>query len=289
LKTISSLSAIIFLTFIAGFIPANASNCVNTNNECVIVGQWEFAIALGLGGRSNPLVDGDDIPLLLIPKISYYGESIFFEDLTLGYTFHDRPSLMISAITTLNYDSLYFNRRDGRNIFVDLSSEVALPGDAASGNSEGQISVNDINHRSTTLLAGIEFINYNSWGEFQLQLLTDINQISNGHQIGLNVLFPYNTYQWDISYELGIIWKSEDLVNYYYGISLEESNSLISPYFTEASLNSFLKFNMTRTLSKNWRTDILIKTEWLGKEITNSPLVEDKMVSTLFFGATYHF
>src|SRR5690554_2272695 len=98
---------------------AKANPCGPEQSDCVAVGEWEFSLGIGLGLRSNPVVNGNDIPLVLIPQVSYYGQRFFIENLELGYTLIDRPKVQFNALLTPGGDGLYFFRSGWRNIVLD--------------------------------------------------------------------------------------------------------------------------------------------------------------------------
>ncbi|MCI2285787.1 MipA/OmpV family protein [Colwellia sp. MSW7] len=101
---------------------AYATDCQKESEHCAEIGKWNFSVSLGAGMVSNPLHGGNNIPLVVIPTISYYGENIFFENNTLGYSFFENDHFIISAIGKLNYEKSYFSRRHPENILVDSST-----------------------------------------------------------------------------------------------------------------------------------------------------------------------
>ena len=48
-----------------------------------------MSVSLGIGSRSNPVMGESDIPLVVIPQISYYGKRFFLENLDLGVTLYE--------------------------------------------------------------------------------------------------------------------------------------------------------------------------------------------------------
>ena len=66
------------LTIIAVVNQAHAAgekdDCKARSENCVTIGRWNFSIEIGAGIRTNPLVNGKDIPLVVIPQLSYYGQ-----------------------------------------------------------------------------------------------------------------------------------------------------------------------------------------------------------------------
>lgn len=89
--------------------------------DCVPVNEWQVNLALGLGARENPLVDGKHTPLILMPEVTWYGKRFFINNLELGATLYENKRHQLNAIVTPGYQQMHFNRWDPFNFF-DSSS-----------------------------------------------------------------------------------------------------------------------------------------------------------------------
>ena len=87
----TNLKYLIFLLFIIS--PSVYAQCSPADNDCVPVGEWKFSIALGAGVITNPLNEGDNIPLVIVPNFSYYGEQVFIDNNALGFTFYESDAV----------------------------------------------------------------------------------------------------------------------------------------------------------------------------------------------------
>src|SRR3984957_11154517 len=121
------------LAILAGFtcvqIAKADDDCKGPSDDCVAIGRWNFSVALGAGVRTNPLVNGKDIPLVLIPEFSYYGKRFFIDNLDLGFTLAETAANTFNLIATPGYDRVYFYRSDLQNFFIGFppnSSTAAL-------------------------------------------------------------------------------------------------------------------------------------------------------------------
>jgi outer membrane scaffolding protein for murein synthesis (MipA/OmpV family) len=83
--------------------------------DCVAVGDWRVSVGLGAGVRSNPLHQGEDIPLVVLPEVSYYGERFFLDNLEMGFTLFEDRRHQFNLLLTPGYDQMYFNRWDPFN------------------------------------------------------------------------------------------------------------------------------------------------------------------------------
>merc|ERR1711965_8443 len=46
---------------------------------------WRIGFSAGLGERSNPLINSDDIPIYGVIQLSYFGERFFFDNGDIGW------------------------------------------------------------------------------------------------------------------------------------------------------------------------------------------------------------
>lgn len=106
----------VFLLLLSFSLDAVAQSACQEN--CVEVGAWRVNVGMGLGMRSNPLRGGADIPLVLLPEVSYYGERFFLKNLEMGFTLFEDKRHQFNALITPGYDQMYFNRWDPFN-FTD--------------------------------------------------------------------------------------------------------------------------------------------------------------------------
>src|SRR5262249_19054511 len=92
--------------------------CKTVSPDCVVVGDWDLSVSLGIGTRTNPIVGKSDIPLYVIPELSYYGKHVFLEGLEPGVTLYEGETHTFNLIASPGYDSAFFHRYDPQNLFV---------------------------------------------------------------------------------------------------------------------------------------------------------------------------
>src|SRR5882757_7738292 len=66
-----------------------APPCATESNDCAAVGHWNLSVGLGLGSRTNPVLGASDIPLVVVPKLSYYGKRFFLDNLDIGVALYE--------------------------------------------------------------------------------------------------------------------------------------------------------------------------------------------------------
>lgn len=307
-----------------------------TDASLIPIGQWHVAIALGFGVKSNPVIDGDDLPLIVLPSIKYYGEKFHLDNGDLGYSLIEQQKYSIGLVATLNEEFLNFSTSHPKNLFGtvefstgesvsftseqdslnviseaesqygDFSPEQPAIGDDTASPSDGvddspivdeedkreyRISYADIHARHWSADAGIQaFWYFANQSKLRLRLLTDVSNRHHGHNIKLSYHLHHKlTPHWALNYHTGIDWLSENLVNYYYGISAKDNASTNQYYQAKSAIQPYLKINSIYRLNKHWQFVTTLKYQPLASAITRSPLVDEKYRSTIFVGVNYAF
>ena len=266
----------------------------DNNKDCIAIGQWHVSVALGGGVLTNPLNGRDNIPLVIIPSISYYGEHFFLENNSLGYTFKENANIAISAITQLNREKAFFSKSSFDNVLVDNSfnSIDDLIGPEEDSRLE-QVNANDVEKRQWAIDGGVQinwFIDANS--EIKIKLLHDINQVYNGFngQVAYKKLFRFQAInKATFNLTLGANWQSKQLVDYYYGTRPQQGLSKTQEYQGSSAVNPFIKLATHYYINQHWAFKAQLQREFLASAITASPLVGDKTIDTAFVGVVYAF
>ena len=80
--------------------------------------RWRLGAALGYGQRTNPLIQSDDIPIVVDLDIAWFGDHFFFDNGDLGLTFADNDAVTASLVARFNSDRVFFGntgRVEGRS------------------------------------------------------------------------------------------------------------------------------------------------------------------------------
>jgi len=250
-------------------------------------------VALGAGVRTNPLVHGQAIPLVVVPQFSYYGKRFFIDNLDPGVTLLEGESNTLSLVASPGYDRVFFYRSDLQNIFIGATTSVA--GGSAAATRPPPALVSSGSHpsdavpaaapdraRKVTYLAGPEWTFKHAGISGQLDFLHEITGRNHGDEVRAAIGIPLGTAlagTWRAY--LGATWKSAAIVNYYYGY-----RGLYDPNW---ALDPFAKIGFSRPLGRKWTFDAFVHCERLGNSIAASPIVDRHYVTTAFLGATYVF
>ena len=271
--SLNRLTALLLLSALTPPAALAQSACTAPSPDCVVVGEWDFSLSLGIGERSNPIANRDDIPLLVIPQLSYYGKRFFIENLELGYTLYEGERHTLNAIATPGYDRVFFIRDDPQNYFVGgVGGAISVP---TTPDQQRAIS----RPRRTTYLVGPEWLFDIGRVTGQVSALYEASGRHKGTEIRAAVAAPIVQSTHSVVLSGGVTWKSAQLVDYYYGVDRY--------YEPDAAVNPFIKLGYSRPLAERWSLSAFVHVEFLGSSIDDSPIVTDSTVTSAFVGVVY--
>ncbi|WP_075187646.1 MipA/OmpV family protein [Teredinibacter haidensis] len=307
----------------APMVQAESDSCEKDGSDCVAVGEWEFSIALGAGLRSNPLIDGDDLPLFILPSVRYYGDRFFIDGYSAGYTFFNSGEHQVNAVVTIGFDQIYFKSRNLGELVLDsgpilgstndtfkadeyqLDGEDFILDEVPTPEPEPTVASPSINpkapewreppdidllhSRDTAGLAGFEYAFYNAHWDASVQLLQDVSSVHDGQEVRAAIARSTRIAKASLELAAGFSWQSQELLQYYYGIEEGEVDDPILAYKTSSGISPFIRLDWRRRMSGNWSWQATVHQRWLASGIKRSPLLDEDTVLTLYFGAVYHF
>lgn len=260
---------------------ADTAPCSAPSSECAVVGHWEISASLGFGQRSNPVEGRSDIPLVVIPHISWYGKRFFLENLELGYTLHDGEANTFNLIAAPGYDRVFFYRNDFQNIFIAGTGVAGNSTYTAAGAlvpPEGREF--KVKGRHTTYLVGPEWSFTYGRVTGQVNALREVTGENDGYEVRAALAAPLITGPTDsLVASTGLTWKSQQIVRYYYGV-----DGLYEP---GSALNPFVKLRYSHTLSERWTINAFAHYERLAGAISHSPIITEDHVTTVFAGVVF--
>lgn len=119
MRALLTIIPLLLLGFAAG-VSANAA-CTAESTDCVEVGKWQISVAVGAGVRTNPVLDRKDIPLLVLPEVSYTGERFFIQNLDFGFILLENEAHRLNFLATPSYDQVFFHRWNPSNFVVSTA------------------------------------------------------------------------------------------------------------------------------------------------------------------------
>jgi len=267
-----SALAFLLLLIVCAEAPRAQSGCTAVSADCVPVGEWDFSVSLGFGERSNPISEGSDIPLVVIPQISYYGKRVFVENLDVGVTLLETPTHTLNVLATPGYDRVFFVRDDLQNYFISGAS-----GSLSAPTPELEAAVD--RPRRTTYLGGVEWLMRVGAVAVQFDALYEVTGRHKGYEARGAVAIPLVQNENSLTLNAGFTWKSREIVDYYYGVE--------RLYVPDAAFNPFVKLGYSRVLSERFTVNAFAHYEHLDSAIADSPIVVDHGVLTFFAGVVF--
>jgi outer membrane protein len=224
--------------------------------------QDQFSLGLG-AAYSSKVYKGDDSSFYPIPMIYYQKDNLYFKGKTAGYELYKQGDLSLDLIAQWRFDG------------YDDSDSDYLDG---------------MHDRKMTIDAGAQLAYFDGWGKTTVSFVNDILSKHNGHQIDLS-------YQKRIKLDdnlsitplAGLIYQSNNLADYYYGVRRDEAIAGRAKYTAGDSYNPYIGINVNHKLGENWSVIANAQLQWFDDEIKDSPIVDKDHQLFIMAGAAYNF
>jgi outer membrane protein len=256
-------------------VAAAQTPCTAPSADCIAVGDLQVSLSFGYGTRTNPVEGRDDIPLFVIPYLSYYGKRFFLESLEPGVTVYESDAHTFNLIATPGFDRVFFSRNDPQNIVVPFAADVPAFG----GQTVEEQRTVTVGQRHTTYLAGPEWLFRHREFIGQVSALYEFTGRHKGYEVRAALSRPLIQSKQSLVINAGLTWKSAATVDYFYGVP--------DVYSPGAALNPFVKLSYALPLSQRWTLTAFVHYEYLGAAIADSPIVTDREVVTAFAGLNF--
>jgi outer membrane protein len=273
-----------YICFLILLMPSNSFAC-DEDEQCIEQDTWSIGLAFGLGAKTNPLVDGDAIPQVLMLDIAWYGENAYFDNGEIGYRWLEDETFGLESYITLDRERAFFHFWDPANIL--LNTGVIAPSNDPDSEQDITVSIDDISDRKWAVLGGSRLSYYSGSQKLSLSLETDISGIHNGHRIGLSYQKTWAGDKWRVQLTPSLTWKSDAVVDYYYGLDRDDKALLL--YDGKAGIQPGISLFYAYEITPKWHFLFNTSYQSLHSGMTNSPLVKDNSVSSVFIGAGYRF
>lgn len=284
------MKSVTWLVLLCFFASSAALACATDEKVCVESEKLQLSVALGAGQRSNPLYDGDSFPMLILPDFSYYADSWFIDNGTLGYSLQQNDQFAASIVMRLNSEKGYFQRWFAGNVISMNTSGLVLPPEVDTGTEKSMaaVSIEHVKKRPTAVDAGVQFNWFGEQWQGRLNLWQDISSKYEGQNASLSLsrFWPLAGGQFDLSTTL--YWKSAKLIDTYYGVD-EDELYYLQRYQGRASWQPELRLGWQKALDTRWSLLTFYRYLHLDDAMTDSPLVQDDSVQTWFVGVSYRF
>ena len=121
----------------------------------------------------------------------------------------------------------------------------------------------------------------------------DVLNEHKGHQVRLFYNYDFrgaaNIQDLLATPSFGVTYRSRQLNDYYYGVRDDEVIPGRPEYHAGDSIGLLAGLRLNYRLDERWSTMAMASVQWLGSEITDSPVVEKHYVASFLLGIMYRF
>jgi outer membrane protein len=217
---------------------------------------------VGIGAliSSKPYI-GVDAQTYALPVFGYEGKRLFMRGLAGGYRVYSDKGFSIGPVVQPRFEG------------YEEDDSSALAG---------------MDDRDWSVDAGVGTFLQTDIGLLGLSYVTDILSLHDGQELEFSYTIRFPLAGFDIIPSAGIRWKSQNLVDYYYGVEPDEAIVPGRPaYETGSAADPYLGLAVRRKLGGRWSLLTAVQYEWLDDEISDSPIVDDDYDASFLVGVLY--
>ncbi|MCP3128269.1 MipA/OmpV family protein [Shewanella sp. KJ2020] len=240
-----------------------------------------MSVGIGLGRYSSPLFGGNDLPIYLLPRWSYYHDRFYIEDLDLGFNLLETSSFSWDITTKQSFDGLLFRQDEMQDsLLAGISASnllIVLPTNTSLS------SMLHPSDRHLSYLGGSSiFWRFGEW-QFKSALHGDISNVHHGSEWNNELRYLAQVSKLEIATTLGARWLDSDYSNYYFGLGKADTRkiALNSP---GAQWLPSLKLELSWSIAVDLRVIGSWRREWLADEFKKSYLFDTNTQDIWFIG-----
>jgi outer membrane protein len=253
---------------------------------------WRLGAALGYGERSNPLIQSEDIPVIVDLDIAWFGKRWFFDNGDIGFTLLDRPRSTTSLVARLNSDRVFFGKTNTRYVNFAYTGNGAfspLPASSVDGSPvTGPVEVEPPD-RDYAIELGVETLIDGEWGATTLRAFHDLSGTHGGYELSADFSRRWTVGRLSFAPLLGVSYKSARLNDYYWGVNQDEASVALPAYQAGGGFAFEGGLLANYYLSPNLRVAMSLNYERLPDVVAASPLAEEDHVFAYFSGLAWTF
>lgn len=243
---------------------------------------WRFGIGLGYGMRTNPLVQSDDIPILVDLDIAWFGKRWFFDNFDLGFALADNQWFTANAVLRVNSDRVFFSKTNTKYV----NFQITKGGGELPLTEPQELKVPD---REYAIELGLEMLLDGEWGQATLRGFHDVSQTHEGFELSADYSYRWTVGRLSVAPAAGLSYKSDELSNYYWGITAKETGSTLTAYEAKGGVDWRVGIRSSYYLTKTTRLALSADYERMHDSVALSPIVADDHVLGYFAGVAWEF
>jgi len=254
---------------------------------------WRFGVAVGYGERSNPLIQSEDIPVLVDLDIAWFGKRWFFDNGDVGVMLFDNAQSTTSLVARYNSDRVFFSKTNSKYVnfaYAGNGEEVPITDPITGAALDPDVQVEVIPpDRDYAIELGVETLIDGDWGVATLRAFHDVSDTHGGYEPSAYYSWRWIAGRFSFVPSVGIAYKSARLNDYYWGVHEDEANLALPEYHPEDGFNIEAGLVANYHLSRNLRLALSLNYERLADDIAASPLAEESRVLAYFSGLAWTF
>jgi outer membrane protein len=219
----------------------------------------EVYVGAGILVRSKPY-KGVDPKIYPIPIFGYEGERLYLHGIAGGYRLFRKGSWSLGPVLQPRFDG--YEEDDSR----DLAG---------------------MDDRDLTLDGGVGLTWLTDWGLIGASLVTDLFGKHDGQELEISYTAVVSRFDFDFIPSAGLRYKSDKLVDYYYGVKSSEARAGRPAYEADAATDPFIRLAVRRKLVGKWSLLGAVQYEWFDSEIKDSPIVDQSQDVSFIAGLLY--
>lgn len=202
-----------------------------------------------------------------LPIVNYIGDRFSFVNGKLEYQLTSSDTVEISLIGQIRSRQFY----------------------TASIDTKDDLNIEGMRNRNSALEMGLALNSHNQWGQYVLESMFDISGTHQGFELSAKYSYPIHNGRWLIEPAIGLQLQSSDLVSYYHGVNIDETNLERPAYNGDQAINLQSSLLVGYTLNRQLLAIASIEQTELDKGITDSPVVTEQRVRKIYVGVIYTF
>ncbi|HLA73237.1 MAG TPA: MipA/OmpV family protein [Steroidobacteraceae bacterium] len=270
--------------------PAPAPTAATVPVQLPAEHSWRLGVALGYGSRTNPLIQSDDIPVLVDVDIAWFGKRWFFDNGDIGFTAVDNRFFTANLMARVNSDRAFFSKTNTKYVtFARAGGGATLPAFDVTGGPLTQPVPLKPPKRDYAVEAGVEVLFGGEWGNATLRGFHDVSDKHEGYEVSADYAYRWTRGRLSVSPTVGVTYKNSKLSDYYWGVHPGEASNVLFEYHPDGGLGWEAGLHTNYYLTKNVRLALSANYERLQHDIAQSPLVDQDYVFGYFAGFGWQF
>lgn len=221
--------------------------------------QREVFVGAGLLVSSKPY-EGVDSKIYPIPMFGYEGERLYLRGVGGGYRLFHIGGWSVGPVLQPRFDGYE----------EDDSHELA-----------------GMDDRDLTLDGGVGLTWRAGWGLIGASWVTDLFGKHDGQEVELSYTAVLSRFGCDFIPSVGLRYKTDKLVDYYYGVKTDEARAGRPAYEADDATDPFVRLAVRRKLAGKWSLLGALQYEWFDSEIKDSPIVDQSQDVSFVAGVLY--